>query len=113
MKRKNFNPIALFGCLGLIGIIGMVTGDLLWFSWFAWFSWFGRYKNPTDERFFRNITKTGLSCFIVAVVGLSIVVILRGLDISPDVIFSVIGMLFAILLISFTIMFEIFERRGV
>lgn len=109
---KKINPLAMLGFLGLIGIVGVVTGKVVWYSWFAWFAWFQKLKKPTDERFFRNIGKSGLVCFVLTILGLSAVVILRGINVSNDIIFNVIGILFAVLIITFTVSFEYFERCG-
>ncbi len=110
--NKKINPLAWFGFLGFIGILGIITGELIWYTWFAWFTWFGKIKKPTDERFIRNLGKSGLICFVITMIALSAVTILKVMNISDKIIFFIIGTLFALLILTFTLSFEYFEKRG-
>lgn len=109
---KKINPIAMLGFLGFIGIVGVITGKLVWYGWFAWFIWFTKYKDPVDERLFRNIAQSSLISFFLTVLGLVSVEILIGLNVSQDIVFSVIEGTFALVVISFSLLFRFFEISG-
>jgi len=109
--KKSFNPLALFGFLGLFGLLGPLTGNVTWYWWFAWLVWFGNYDKPTDERFFVNISKTGLVCFGITMVGLMVLLFMKGLGISEDLIFSGIEIVFTVPLLSFVFLLKYFEEH--
>lgn len=111
MKRK-FNPLALLGFIGLFGILGPLTGRATWYWWFAWFAWFGNYNKPTDERFFRNLYKAGLPCFAITILGLMVILFIKGLGISEDIIFDGIELVFAAPLVIFMCLLKYFEEYG-
>lgn len=110
--KKTFNPLALIGFLGLFGILGPLTGNASWYWWFAWFSWFTNYKKPVDERFFSNITKTGLACFAVAMLGLMVLLFMKDLNMSKDLILTGLELLFTVCLLSFVFLLRYFEDHG-
>lgn len=110
--KRNFNPLALIGFLGLFGILGPLTGRETWYWWFAWFAWFANYNNPTDERFFRNLSKTGLYCFAITMLGLMVILFMKGLGMSKDIIFSGIEIVFTVPLLSFVLLLKYFEEYG-
>ncbi|MHB8072169.1 DUF3796 domain-containing protein [Desulfosporosinus fructosivorans] len=111
MKSK-FNPLALVGLLGLFGFLGPLTGRELWYWWFAWFVWFTHYNEPTDERFFANLYKVGLPCFAMTMLGLMVLLFMKGLAISQDIIYSGIELVFTVALLSFVLVLKYFEVYG-
>ena len=110
--KKKFNPLALFGLLGLFGMLGPLTGKATWYWWFAWFLWFEHYSKPTDERFFRNLSKTGLVCFALTTLGLMILLFMKGLGLSKEIILFGIEVVFTIPLLSFVFLLKYFEDHG-
>ena len=110
--KRSFNPLALFGLLGLFGILGPLTGRATWYWWFAWLVWFSHYNKPTDERFFRNLYKVGLLCFAITMLGLMVLLFMKGLGMSQDIIYSGIDLFFTIGFLSFVFVLKYFEVYG-
>lgn len=110
--KKTFNPLALLGILGLFGFLGPITGISTWYWWFGWFLWFGNYNKPTDERFYRNLSKAGLPCFGIAMLGITILDFLKELGLSKDIIYSGIELVFVVPFLSFMILHRYFEVYG-
>ncbi|MDP4197308.1 MAG: DUF3796 domain-containing protein [Bacteroidota bacterium] len=111
MIKRKINPLGFFGFMGVIGIFGIFTNRKL-IVWLAWFIWFVQFKKTVDERFYRNVFKSGAVCFFIATLGLAAVYLMRTLKVQTDIIFLVIESLFCVILIGFPVLFGIFERQG-
>jgi hypothetical protein len=104
--------MAFLGLIGFIGIFGFLNGSWDWFIFFPWFIWFVWVKKPADERFYINIDKAARNGFIIAMIGISVILGLMGFKIPYRYIIIAAIILFEILLIGFISSFFYYEKKG-
>lgn len=112
MNRK-FNPLAFMGLLGLVGLLGLFTDNSGLFGFFGFFGWFGFNSVKVDERYFTNLRKAGSISFMLSVIGMAILICLVSLKVSYGIIALTIAILFITIILSFYILFRIYDKRGV
>lgn len=113
MEAKfKINPIAFLGLIGLIGIFGFFNGSWDWFIFFPWFVWFVWLKKPTDERFYTNIYKAARNGFVIAMIGVSIILGLMGFKLPYRSLIVSAIILFEALLVGFIASFLYYEKKG-
>lgn len=112
MTKKKFNPLALLGLLGFLGLVGIVKGDALWYSWFGWFVWFRYMFHPIDERFKLNFDRAGRNGFLIALLGVSAIIVMKGMKVAEQMINGTIAGLFIVMVFSFVLSFYYFEKLG-
>lgn len=112
MKNSRFNPLALIGLIGFLGLLGFFTDNTGWFGFFGWFIWLRYIKRPVDERFSMNFSKAGRNGFFISLICFAVLIVLKGLHMSTEVINITLASSFILLTFGFLLSFSYYERLG-
>ena len=109
MKKSSLRYL---GLLGLVGLAGVITGQPGLLGFFGFFGFFAVTFQQHDELLRRNLTRAGLNGFVVSLIGLAISIAVVAVLQSFQVLALMVGVVFALQVLVFTISLIVYERGG-
>jgi len=108
----NRNKLSLLAILGLVGLLGIFTNNPGMYGFFGFFGFaaFSAVKN--DEMMEKNAARAGLNAFVVCIVGLVAALVSVSIVQSMLIATAFIAGIFAIGILTFTISFVLYEKKG-
>lgn len=105
------NKMRLLGLLGFLGLLGIYTKNYGFFGFFGFFSFFGVSK-VQDERLEANTYRAGFYSFVVALIGLSILI--TGISMQAGLALQslILAAVFIAVIVTFVISFMVLEKGG-
>lgn len=105
------NKIKLLGLLGFLGLLGIPTKNYGFFGFFGFFSFFAATSKP-DERLETNTYRAGFNSFVVALIGLSVLITSISMQSGIALMSIIIAATYIATILAFVISFMVLEKKG-
>lgn len=105
------NKIKWLGLLGILGALGFITHNYGFFGFFGFFSFFAAHQK-SDERLTKNAYKAGFYSFIVALIGLSILITALSLKTGLVISAIILAIIFITTILTYVISLMLLETGG-
>ncbi|MDW7672553.1 MAG: DUF3796 domain-containing protein [Bacillota bacterium] len=100
------------GLLGFVGLIGVFIGEPGLYGFFGFFGFFAVTFQQQDELLEQNLNKAGMNGFVVSMLGLALAIMIVALSHSFQWLPLMVGIVFALQILTFTISLLIYEKKG-
>ena len=105
------NKLKFLGFLGFLGLLGVYTNNYGFFGFFGFFSFFGITSKP-DERLTENTYRAGFNSFVVALIGLSVLITALSMQGGLALMSLIIAAAYILTIVTFVVSFMILEKKG-
>lgn len=105
------NKMRLLGLLGFLGLLGLWTKNYGFFGFFGFFSFFAAGAK-SDERVVTNTYRAGFNSFVVALIGLSVLITGLSMQTGLALMSLIIAAVFIATIVTFVVSFMVLDRKG-
>lgn len=107
---KQQSRLHYLSLLGLLGLLGLITGNGSFYGFFGFFGFAGLSRIKQDERYAQNVARSGLNGFVVAIVGLALVMFVATLREQIDLAALGVAITFVAALLTFVGSFHYYDH---
>ena len=110
MMRKG--KLRYLGLLGFVGLLGVLLRQPGLYGFFGFFGFFAVTFQKQDEMLEQNLNRAGMNGFVVSMIGLAASIMVVALQESFQWLPLMVGVVFALQILAFTISLMIYERNA-